>query len=499
MSYHIPDPPEISYWDASPALRALLQRRLAPVEFAWAEPQLRAMGALAAREIAPRAQIADQESPRLVTHTPKGERCNRVDYHPAYREMERIAYGSGMVSMKYDPAVLEAHGESIQIVSFALGYLFAMGEMGLYCPVCMTDGVARIVTRYGTPDQAARVVPRMGAPDAERRWTGAMFVTERAGGSDVGANETVARRAADGTWRLTGHKWFCSNVDAQAVLVTGRPEGAQPGTRGLETFLLIAPGTEGVAIERIKDKLGVRSMPNREVQLTGAPAEHVAGFPAMLEMMNLSRLYNSVAAVAVIGRAIHEARFHVERREAFGQPVVRHPLAQETLRDLEAEHRAALLLTFHAVETLGRADRGDDAAARELRALIPLVKAVTGKLAVPCVSEAMEMIGGNAYIEESPLPRLLRDAQVLPIWEGTTNILVLDFLRVAKKHRGHEALLARVRSALPEEADEIAAAFDGLEEKDARGWMDRLARALERTLLAEAGDTEAFDRLAARP
>ena len=440
MTTHIPDPPSLSYWDASPALRELLRRRLSPGDFAWAEPQLREMGELAAREAAPRAAVADRESPRLVTHTPAGERCNVIDYHPAYREMERIAYGSGMISMKYDPAVLEEHGAAVQTVSFALGYLFAMAEMGLYCPACMTDGVARIVARFGTPDQAARVIPRMGAADAAERWTGAMFVTERAGGSDVGANETTARQAPDGTWLLTGQKWFCSNVDAQAVLVTARPEGAAEGTRGLETFLLLARDNPGVEIERIKDKLGVRSMPTGEVRLTDAPAERLSGFPAILEMMNLSRLYNSVASVAVIGRAIHEARYYIERRNSFGRPVVEHPLAQETLLDLEAEHRGALLLTFEAIDALARADRGDADAARELRALIPLVKAVTGKLAVPCVSEAMELIGGNGYIEESPLPRLLRDAQVLPIWEGTTNILVLDFLRVAKKHRGTVAV-----------------------------------------------------------
>ncbi|HSN67819.1 MAG TPA: acyl-CoA dehydrogenase family protein [Thermoanaerobaculia bacterium] len=499
MASHIPDPPAVSYWDVSPALRDLLRRRLSPGDFAWAEPQLRAMGELAAREVAPRAAVADRESPRLVTHTPAGERCNVIDYHPAYREMERIAYGSGMISMKYDPAVLAEHGDGIQTICFALGYLFAMAEMSLYCPACMTDGVARIVARFGSPDQAARVIPRMGAPDAATRWTGAMFVTERAGGSDVGANETIARPAADGPWLLTGQKWFCSNVDAQAVLVTARPEGAAAGTRGLETFLLLARGNPGVEIERIKDKLGVRSMPTGEVRLTDARAEHLSGFPAILEMMNLSRLYNSVASVAVIGRAIHEARYYIERRRSFGRPVVDHPLAQETLLDLEAEHRGALLLTFEAIDALARADRGDAEAARELRALIPLVKAVTGKLAVPCVSEAMELIGGNAYIEESPLPRLLRDAQVLPIWEGTTNILVLDFLRVAKKHRGHEPLLARVRGRLPDQAAEIGAAFEDLDERGARGWMDHLARALELTLLAEAGDTAAFERLAHRP
>ena len=499
MSATIPDPPDISFWDASPTLRELLVRKLSPNEFDWAEPQLREMGELAARAVAPLAAIADREGPRLVTRTPAGEPLNRVDYHPAYREMERIAYGSGMVAMKYEPDTLAAHGQSIHLATFALGYLFAMAEMGLYCPLCMTDGVARIVSRHGSAAQAARVVQWMGARNAADRWTGAMFVTERAGGSDVGANETVARRGSDGIWRLTGQKWFCSNVDAQAVLVTARPEGAPIGTKGLRTFLLLPRETSGFEIERLKDKLGVRSMPTGEVRLHDAEVEEVGGFGAMLEMMNLSRLYNSVASVAVIGRALHEARHYAERRQAFGRPVIEHPLAGETLRDLEAEHLAALLLTFEAVELLDRADGGDAEAARAHRTLVPIVKAVTGKLAVPCVSEAMELIGGNGYIEESPLPRLLRDAQVLPIWEGTTNILVLDALRVARKERGHELLLARIAEHFPDEAEAIGSALAGLEERDARGWVDRLARALELTLLAEAGYTDALERLQRRP
>src|SRR5438093_3269153 len=370
MSPHIPAPPTQSFWDASTALREILTRKLSPGDFALAEPQFREMGELAVRVVAPLAAIADRESPRLVS--------NRVEYHPSYREMEAIAYGSGMVALKY----AAEGGRAPHLISFALGYLFAMAEMGLYCPVCMTDGVARVVTRYGTPEQIARVVPHMGARDAAERWTGAMFVTEQAGGSDVGANETIARNG-----RLTGFKWFCSNVDANAVLITARPEGASAGTKGLRTFLLLS--REGVQIERLKDKLGVRSMPTGEVRLTDAPAEEVGGFGAMLEMMNLSRLYNAVASVAVIGRAIHEARYYIERRIAFGRPVIEHPLAAETLFDLEAEHLAALLLTFETVDALQRADNGDAEAALLLRTLIPIGKAVTGKLAGPCGSEGM--------------------------------------------------------------------------------------------------------------
>ena len=468
MSNPIPDPPTISFWDASPVLRDIVARKMPGVEVA----PLREMGEAAAKTVAPLAAIADRESPRLVS--------NRVEYHPSYREMERIAYGSGMVEDKYTT-------HAPHLFSFALGYLFAMAEMGLYCPVCMTDGVARVVSRFGSAEQIARVVPRMGARDAAQRWTGAMFVTEQAGGSDVGANETVARNA-----RLTGFKWFCSNADANAVLITARPEGASAGTKGLRTYLLTS--REGVQIERLKVKLGVRSMPTGEIRLTDAPAEEIDGFGAMLEMMNLSRLYNAVASVAVIGRAIHEARYYIERRRAFGKPVIEHPLAADTLRDLEEKHFAAVLLTFETVDALDRADRGDDDAARLYRALVPIVKAVTGKLAVPCVSEAMELIGGNAYIEESPLPRLLRDAQVLPIWEGTTNIMVLDALRVARKEGGHEIMLSRIRRHFPREADAIGAAFASLDERGARGWVERLAHAFEMTLIAETGRSKALQR-----
>jgi acyl-CoA dehydrogenase len=490
----IPDSPVENYWDVCPDFRALCRRKLSEAAFAWAEPQLSAMGEQAARVVAPLAAIADREQPRLVTHDARGERVSRVEYHPAYREMERIAYGSGMIAMKYRT---HEHSRESQFIGFAIGYMFAMAECGLYCPLCMTDGVARVLTRHGTHEQVARVVPHLTSTDPQTLWTGGMWLTERAGGSDVGANQTVARKDADGTWRLTGHKWFCSNVDAEAVLVTARVNGE--GTKGLRTFLLETRENPGVRIERLKEKLGVRSMATGEVTLTDARVEEVGGFAAMTDMLNLSRIYNAVASVALISRAVREARYYIERRQAFGRPVIEFPLAQETFFDIEAEHVGAMLITFEAVEALGRADAGDAEAAQLLRILTPMVKAVTGKLAVPCVSEAMELIGGNGYIEDSPMPRLLRDAQVLPIWEGTTNILVLDALRVMHKEGTQELLLSKIRKQFPREADALAYTFATLDEHDARCWIDRLARLYELTLLLEAGHGEYADRLRDRP
>lgn len=375
----IPEPPHISYWDAAPQFRALCRRKLDDAAWRVAEPQLRSMGERAAIEVAPLAAVADRNPPGLIPYDERGNRIDRIEYHPAYRDMQKIAYGSGMVAMNYSAAQPAA-----RFVSFALGYLFGMAEMGLYCPLCMTDGVARVVMRFGSPSQIERVVPHLAATDLDSLWTGAMFLTEKAGGSDVGANETVAR---DG--RLTGQKWFCSNVDAAAVLATARPEGAPPGIRGIRTYLLLTRGNPGVSIDRLKDKLGVRSMPTGEVTLRDAPAEEVGDFKAIAEMMNLSRLYNSVAAVAVIGRAIHEARWYVERRRAFGRRVIEFAPVLDTIAELEAKHHGALLMTFECVDALRRADAGDAEAARLLRMLVPVVKAVTGKLAVPCVSECM--------------------------------------------------------------------------------------------------------------
>lgn len=472
-----------------------MRRKLGDASYGWAEAQLVSMGERAAREVAPLAMLADRHAPRLVTHDARGNRIDVIDYHPSYRQMQEIAYGSGMLTMKYTP---HEHAADAPFVSFALGYLFAMAEEGLYCPLCMTDGVARVVTRHGTREQIDRVVPHLASSDLATLWTGGMFLTERAGGSDVGANETIARRAADGTWRLTGQKWFCSNVDADAILVTARPEGAEPGIRGIRTYLMLTD-QPAMTIDRIKEKLGVRSMPTGEVTLHDAAAEDLGDFRVIAEMMNLSRLYNAIASVAVVGRAVHEAKWYAEGRRAFGRAVSEFPLAQETLLDLDAEHHAALLLTFETVDALRRADGGDGDAARLLRILTPIAKAVTGKLAVPCVSECMELIGGNGYIEESVMPRLLRDAQVLPIWEGTTNILVLDTLRVARKERAHELMLARIRAWSAPEAEALGAALESLDERDARGWVDRLARAYQLALLAEIGDDAHLRRLQRRP
>jgi acyl-CoA dehydrogenase len=327
-----------------------------------------------------------------------------------------------------------------------------------------------------------------------------MFLTERRGGSDVGgATETRGERAADGSWRLHGAKWFCSNANAEIILALARmPDGA-PGTRGLGLFLLprtLPNGTanDGIVVQKLKEKLGVRSMATGEIELRGASAFLIEGegkgFLAMAEMVNVSRLYNAIASVAIARRSLREGQRNALWREAFGKRLAEQPLYVRGLVELANDVRGALLLTFDAVNALDREDRP------LLRGLTPLAKAGTARLAVDAASAACEMLGGNGYIEEWVTPRLLRDAQVLPIWEGTTNVQALDLLRAATKERALEALVADSIQRGPELADAWRAlASETITEAGALRLLMRCYHLRAATLLAEDaasdGDAEA--------
>lgn len=478
---------------------------------------------------------ADRQGPTLQTHDARGTRIDRVIQHPDYRELEKLSYGRGIVGIKYDPGFLERHRQFRHLAGFGAGYYFAQSEIGLYCPVCMTDGVGRVLERRPEGPQTPlyrNTISHLGAADPDELWQGAMFLTERQGGSDVGSN-AVAATLQGGRWLLNGDKWFCSNVAADAILALARMPGGASGTKGLGLFLVLRREPEGnsatIRIHRLKDKLGVRSMPTGEVTFEDTEAFLIAGenegFKQMAEMLNLSRLYNAVASVAGMRRAVLEAIRYGATRRAFGQRLDELPLWRATMADLAAEHLGIFALVFETVRALDRADNGDQEARSLMRIAIPIAKALSGKLAVFAVSEAMEAIGGNGYIEESILPRLLRDCQVLPIWEGTTHILVLDALRAIQKEGCHEALFARIRLALARArgldtgAVEARLAGDAsrldtlllqpaeLQQREARQWLESAGRTLTLALLLESAAhpplrdacIAAYQRLLVRP
>jgi acyl-CoA dehydrogenase len=493
----------VNWWLDDGPFRRALAARLDQGVFRRAEPSLEEMGRLAPEFFAPRARLADRHRPVLERYDRRGRRVDRIAYHPSYVEMTRVAYGSGLVRPR------DAEGDFPHLVKFALGYLFSQGEAGLYCPVCCTDGVARILERF-EPDLAARFVPRLTASDPDELLQGAMFMTEKAGGSDLSRIETEARRDGDG-WRLDGEKWFCSNVDAGLILTIARaPEGP--------TVFLVPAEVDGerngYRIERLKDKLGVASMPTGEVVYDGARAYSIGepgkGIRVAAELFNISRIYNAVASVGGAKRALREALASARDRVAFGAPVARQPLAMQDLARLTVELEANVALVLETVGSLDRVDAGGDGHDRRmLRILTPIAKLICGKFAVRAASEAMEVLGGNGYIEDFDTPRLLRDAQVLPIWEGTTNVLTLDAVRSMAREETLGALLDDARRRLPHDgelgarAKQVAEALDRLEaeagpvlagdQHAARALVERLAAAYRAAVLIEAGE-RGFDR-----
>lgn len=434
--------PDEDWWQDDAALRRLVSHALPPDEWKAVEPRLAALGKVAPREVDPLAREADARGPQLA---PDGS----VQLGQAYRRLQALAREHRVFTLAWHP--LGAAERASRVATFALGYLFAQAEAGYYCPACMTDGAALVLERHARPELASRFVPRLVQDSPEGAFEGAMFLTEKSGGSDVGATASTVKAAGDGTWRVTGDKWFSSNANAEVILALARVPGAAPGTKGLGLFLLpsmLPDGTPNPGIHRLrlKEKLGVRSMATAEIELRDAHAEMVApppdGFRAMLEMVNLSRLYNAVTSVAIARRALREGQKNGAWREAFGKRLKDQPLYARAVAELAVDVRGALFFVLDTAATFDKAFRDDDDDAyRLLRALTPLAKAATAKLAVRAASEACEFLGGNGYVEEWVTPRLLRDAQVLPIWEGTSNVQALDFARACAKDGAAAALV----------------------------------------------------------
>jgi alkylation response protein AidB-like acyl-CoA dehydrogenase len=304
---------------------------------------------------------------------------------------------------------------------------------------------------------AARALPHLLSRDPATFWTSGQWMTERSGGSDVGDTATVARRDGEG-FRLHGSKWFTSATSAPMALTLARLEGAPAGSHGLTLFYLElrdARGElQGVRVLRLKDKLGTRALPTAELELDGVPARQVGaagrGVATVATLLNVTRLYNACCATGTLARALQLARDYARRRRAFGRPLAQHALHVETLAGLAAEHASALQLTFRCAELCGREETGEATAAERalLRLLTPIAKAATGRQAVAGASEALEAFGGAGYVEDTGLPVLLRDAQVLSIWEGTTNVLALDALRAAAREEAMPPLVADLERLL---------------------------------------------------
>lgn len=451
----MPDAAGLNFFTEDPNLAHTLRLRLPAEHWQRAEELLREAGAVAGGEMDRLAREAERHPPYLVQYNHRGERVDEVRYHPAYHAMEEIAFGRfALAAMSHRP-VLGFPGPAPHAFKYALSYVLVQSEFGLFCPVNMTDSLARVLRLFGDERQRSIHVARLTETNRARLHQGAMFLTEKAGGSDVGASETVARRTDDG-WALYGEKWFCSNVSADLILTLARPEGAPSGTRGLGLFLV--PKTLGDGgrnryyINRLKDKLGTRDMASGEVTFAGALAEPVGdlarGFVQMMVMVNSSRLSNAMRAAAMTRRGYLEALVHARGRMAFGKPLAELPLMRETLLELLLDSEASLSAVLHAGQTYDRADAGDAEAKRLLRILTPLAKFSICKRARWSTGEAMEVRGGNGYIEDWINPRLVRDAHLGSIWEGSSNVIALDVLRAFARDEADITLFADIERRL---------------------------------------------------
>jgi alkylation response protein AidB-like acyl-CoA dehydrogenase len=450
-----PESRGLDFYHSDRSLKALLRLYLPPTELRHVQPCLERLGGLVGGRLDDLAREADKTPPRLEPRNRQGEDRQSIVKAPAYLEMEQLAFGElALAAVSHRPALGWPRPLS-SASKYALTYLFAQSEFGLLCPVNMTDSLTRTIRRFAAPELLERYLPGLVAEDAESRLQGAMFMTERFAGSDVGATETRAVKSGD-RWLLYGDKWFCSNADADLALVLARPEGAPGGTAGLGLFLMPRTLPSGepnrYRIVRLKDKLGTRAMPSGEIVLEGAAAWLVgdpgAGFKQMAEMVNQSRLSNGVRSTGMMRRAVHEALTVALGRRAFGERLIELPLVRRQLIKMILPAEAGLSVALFTADCLDRADAGDAEALTLRRILTPLIKLRACRDARKVAGDAMEMRGGNGYIEEWIEPRLLRETHLGSIWEGTSNIIALDVVRAAAKAGAHRALAQRLRSMI---------------------------------------------------
>ncbi|TDC84323.1 acyl-CoA dehydrogenase [Micromonospora sp. KC606] len=541
-----PVPGDDPYAD-DPLLRSWLQRHLGPAGHAAARHRLADLSTDVTGPL--RAAHADAEAhpPTLVRYGPWGARVDRIDTSAGWRTQRAAAARHAVVALPYLESARGTWGAATRVVQHALLHLYAPESATFSCPVAMADGAAALLS---LPEVDAGVrdawLPRLTSTDPATAVVSGQWMTESQGGSDLSRSTTTGRPAADGSWRLTGQKWFCSAADAPVAVALARPEGAGRGSRVLAPFLVpryaadspLAGATvaadapaPGVTVHRLKDKLGTRALPTAEIGLHDAYAVPLGdpaapGLARAMTLVVVTRVHNANAAASGMRRGLAWARAYARVRHVAGGALADNPLHRATLGALAVDAAGAFVLAGHAFALLGRVEVGaDPTAAAELRVVAPLAKLATGRLTVASASEYVEAFGGAGYVEDTGVPRLLRDAQVLPIWEGTTNVLAVDVLRAVTREDAGSPLLRRLAEAIdlarplsPALADSLATVTrelrDGLAEASAdpqavavvagaRGLALRMAYALAAALLVEQaawgdGRAEVAARLWAR-
>jgi alkylation response protein AidB-like acyl-CoA dehydrogenase len=476
-----------NFYHEDPNFKRLLKNLLPEDFFAWADGELEAYGALCAGEIDARAVHSDRDgAPKLVRYDKMGNEASEVWLNEGYRKSVEQTYQTGIVGHVHKQ-IPELNRKGNYVYAYALSYLLSQTEPGLACPVTLTKATAYLIDHYASEELKQKYLPHVISTGEAELYEGATFLTERQGGSDVGANEVRAMKTG-GFYLISGEKYFASNAGACGVaMVLARLDGAPPGTKGLSLFLV--PWEENRAkgrlrIRRLKDKLGVRAVPSGEVEFDGAVGylvgEEHEGFYYMMEALNLSRVSNAVASAGIMRRALLEARQYAAGREAFGRRLTSYPMVQCTLSRMTARQEIELNAIFEAVKLMDAVmglETKKYAAHREqilFRLYVALMKKESAEQAIHFAHEAIEMHGGNGYIEDFVTPRLLRDAQVLTVWEGTANILGLEVLRLIVKYGADHIFAEEMKSKL--------SAIKGKAGHSIESWISFIEQQLENLL-----------------
>ncbi len=506
------EPPTLgNQYDSDLLLKEYLERSLPRDLLKRFEPEYRALGELSGGELY-RASLEDRvNEPRHIEWDAWGHRVDRIEVTSVWKRAQVISAEYGLVAAGYD-SELGPHARTHQ---HAMNYLVQASMDTYSCPLAMTDGAARTLLDSKNQELIDHALPRLLSRDPASMWTSGQWMTERIGGSDVNQTETVARLEGD-TWRLYGTKWFTSATTSEMAITLARPEGNPPGGRGLAVFYLELRDEDSrlrnIQLNRLKDKFGTRKLPTAELTLQGTPAIPVAGLENgvrnITPMLNITRTWNAIGAAYGMRRPIALAIDYARRRKVFGQPLSEMPLHVDTLAEMVAEADGAFLLAFRVADLLGRSEARVATPSEELalRLITTLAKLTTGKQVVSVSSEALECFGGAGYVNDTGLPQLLADAQVLSIWEGTTNVLSLDSLKVLRQEgiwgayvEEIKRLLGSVKDARLQEAVrraraavehagrwlESATENRPVLEAGARRFAMSLGRALELALLAD--------------
>jgi alkylation response protein AidB-like acyl-CoA dehydrogenase len=426
-------------YQADRLLRAYIRAEVPAAFLAEGEKQLDRLGKRAAGDLFDLYNQAEREPPVHIPYDPWGRRIDDLRVSQAWDKLADAAAEEGIVATGYE----RKFGEYSRLVQFAKLYLYHPSSAFFSCPLAMTDGAARAIELYGSDEMKKNAFRRLTSRNPKEFWTSGQWMTERTGGSDVSGTATVAKHKGGDLYELHGTKWFTSATTSQMAMTLARIEGHPEGSRGLSLFYLELRDQNGqlknIEVHRLKDKLGTKALPTAELSMRGTPALLVGGegggVKKIASLFNITRMYNSVCALGAARRALVLAAQYSEERVAFGKKIADQPLHAETLAELAVEFEGNFLLTFHLAQLLGKDETGKATPEESamLRMLTPIAKLYTAKSSMAITSEVVECFGGAGYIEDVGIARLLRDAQVFSIWEGTTNVLSLDVLRAIER------------------------------------------------------------------